>query len=173
MSESIAYLSFPLAGVDAMRATTTRSYPRHAHDQYGIGMVDDGGHSSWSGRGQVEAGPRTSICCNPAEITDGRPVGHKPRSWRMLYLDPMLVHALRADVLENTPAGYIPKLLSGLGLFASVMLAGCTFAFIVFPDFSQIATIGVYGGPIFVFEVAIGLWLLLKGLRPSGDAGTR
>ena len=98
MTESVRYLAFPLDHVDAMAASTARSYPRHSHDQYGIGVIDGGGHSSWSGRGQVEAGPGGMICCNPGEVTDGRGVGGRARSWRMLYLEPRLVQALCADI---------------------------------------------------------------------------
>ena len=57
MRDAIAFHAFPLAGIDPMSASTARAFPRHTHDQYGIGIVDAGGHASWSGRGQVEAGP--------------------------------------------------------------------------------------------------------------------
>ncbi|MFL5485533.1 MAG: AraC family ligand binding domain-containing protein, partial [Gemmatimonadaceae bacterium] len=116
MTQSIRYLDFPVDGVDAMSASTTRSYPRHSHDQYGIGVVDGGGHSSWSGRGQVEAGPGEMICCNPGEMHDGRAVGGRPRSWRMLYLEPQLMSALWADVLGNGSSEYTfaqPVFVSG------------------------------------------------------------
>jgi hypothetical protein len=46
----------------------------------------------------------------------------------------------------------------------------CTFAFIIFPELRKIVTIGYYAGPIFIFELTMGFWLLLKGLRPSGKA---
>src|SRR5215212_11039300 len=98
MKESIRYHDFPIAGVDAMSACTLRAYPQHTHDQYGIGVVDDGRHSSWSGRGQVEAGAGDLISCNPGEVTDGRAVGGRPRSWRMLYFEPELMRTLCGDV---------------------------------------------------------------------------
>ncbi|MDB4913850.1 MAG: bacterial regulatory helix-turn-helix, AraC family protein [Gemmatimonadetes bacterium] len=101
MSDEIRYFDTAHAGIDAMKACTSRSYPRHSHDQYGIGVIDAGGHSSWSGRGQVEAGPRGTICCNPGEVTDGRAVAGVPRAWRMMYLEPSLVEGLFADVLER------------------------------------------------------------------------
>jgi len=34
-------------------------------------------------------------------------------------------------------------------------------------DLKQVITIGYYGGPIFLFELTIGLWLLIKSVRPS------
>lgn len=57
MVEHIRYFRGALKGFDAMSAITSRSYPRHTHDQYGIGVIDRGGHASLSGRGQVEADP--------------------------------------------------------------------------------------------------------------------
>jgi hypothetical protein len=65
---------------------------------------------------------------------------------------------------------FIPRALSAWGVFASFLLATCTFAFIIFPEARNVITIGYYGGPIFIFELSMGLWLLLKGLRPYGRA---
>jgi len=62
---------------------------------------------------------------------------------------------------------YIPKPLAMLGVFSSIVLATCTFAFIIVPDLANTITLGYFGGPIFVFEVTMGLWLTLKGLRPA------
>jgi AraC-like DNA-binding protein len=104
MLDRIRFHRFPLAGIDAMTATTSRSFPRHTHDQYGIGVIDFGGHASSSGRGQVEAGPGSLIFVNPGEVHDGRAIGGRPRSWRMLYVNPSLMHATRADVLDNANA---------------------------------------------------------------------
>ena len=101
MSERITYFKVGLAGIDAMSATTSRTYPRHTHDQYGIGVIDSGGHASLSGRGQVEAGRGSLIFVNPAEVHDGRAIGGRPRSWRMLYFEPAAMLALRDDVLEG------------------------------------------------------------------------
>jgi AraC-like DNA-binding protein len=104
MLDRIRFHRFPLAGIDAMTATTSRSFPRHTHDQYGIGVIDFGGHASSSGRGQVEAGPGSLIFVNPGEVHDGRAVGGRTRSWRMLYVNTSLMDATRADVLANANA---------------------------------------------------------------------
>src|SRR5262245_47694355 len=97
MHEFIHFHGFPIAGIDPMTATTARSFPRHTHDQYGIGHVDVGGHASWSGRGQVEAGPGNFISVNPGEVHDGRAIGERPRSWRILYFEPDRMEEMRAD----------------------------------------------------------------------------
>jgi AraC-like DNA-binding protein len=48
----------------------------------------------------VEAGPGDVITCNPGEVHDGRPIGDT-RTWRMLYLPPELVSAIREDICEG------------------------------------------------------------------------
>lgn len=101
MSERITFYKGTLKGVDAMSATTSRTFPRHTHDQYGIGVIDIGGHASLSDRGQVEAGMGSLIFVNPGEVHDGRALSGRPRSWRMLYLEPTTMVAARADILEG------------------------------------------------------------------------
>ena len=101
MVERIAYFKVALKGIDAMSATTSRSYPRHTHDQYGVGVIDSGGHASLSGQGQVEASKGSLIFVNPGEVHDGRALGGRPRSWRMLYLEPAAMAAARDDVLDG------------------------------------------------------------------------
>lgn len=65
-------------------------------------------------------------------------------------------------------ANYIPRALAAWGVLASLWVGACAFAFIIFPELAQVVTIFYYGGPIFFFELTMGFWLLLKGLRPSG-----
>jgi AraC-like DNA-binding protein len=101
MVERITYFKVALKGIDAMSAMTARTYPRHTHDQYGIGVIDSGGHASLSGRGQVEAGTGSLIFVNPGEVHDGRALGGRSRSWRMLYMEPAAMAAARVDVLEG------------------------------------------------------------------------
>lgn len=61
----------------------------------------------------------------------------------------------------------IPKPLAAWGVFASLLLAACTYASIIFPELAKIFTVGYYGGPIFIFELTMGFWLLFKELRPG------
>jgi Domain of unknown function (DUF4386) len=63
-------------------------------------------------------------------------------------------------------SSYVPRALAVWGLIASAWVGVCALAFIVFPDVRQVVTIDYYGGPIFYFELTMGLWLLFRGLRP-------
>lgn len=67
-------------------------------------------------------------------------------------------------------SGYIPRALAAWGVLSSLLVGASAFAFIIFPELAKVVTIGYYGGPIFLFELTMGFWLLLKGLRPSGKA---
>jgi hypothetical protein len=58
---------------------------------------------------------------------------------------------------------YIPRALAAWGIFASLVLAIVTLAMMVFP---ALGTVGLtYMAPMFFYEVGMGLWLLVKGLR--------
>jgi hypothetical protein len=62
-------------------------------------------------------------------------------------------------------SGYIPKPLAVWGLLASAWIGICAFTFVVFPELTKVITVGYYGGPIFLFELSIGSWLLFNGIR--------
>lgn len=59
-------------------------------------------------------------------------------------------------------SGYVPKVLAGWGVFASVLLAAGPVANMLAPG---IAPPMAYMGPMFFYEVPMGLWLLIRGLR--------
>ena len=65
---------------------------------------------------------------------------------------------------------YIPRALAGFGLIASAWCVICAFAFIVFPHFDATVNAYWFDMPMTIFEMALGLWLLFKGLRPAGVA---
>jgi hypothetical protein len=59
-----------------------------------------------------------------------------------------------------------PRALAAWRIFSSLLLATCTLAFVIFPNFADIADPGCYV-PIAIFELTMGFWLLIKGLRAS------
>lgn len=83
----------PWPGVHATRIESARHFPRHWHDTYGVGLIDDGAHRSASARGTVDAGPGNVIATNPGEVHDGRPLGAPARRWRMVYMDATALQA--------------------------------------------------------------------------------
>lgn len=83
-----------------MDACSARSFARHAHDEFGVGLMTYGAQRSASGRGQVEAVRGNLITVNPAELHDGAPVG-SARSWSMLYLTQATVGRIVADMEEG------------------------------------------------------------------------
>jgi hypothetical protein len=62
-------------------------------------------------------------------------------------------------------SGFIPRGLAAWGVVASFLMGGFGFAFIIAPELAKVVGVGIYGGPIFLFELTMGVWLLLKGLR--------
>jgi AraC-like DNA-binding protein len=101
---SFQALKCSISGVHAVEASSARSFPRHSHDQFGIGVIRAGAQRSTSGRGMVEAGPGMVITVNPGEVHDGMPIGDAGRRWSMLYLDPDVVNNV-AEGLEANDAG--------------------------------------------------------------------
>jgi Domain of unknown function (DUF4386) len=58
---------------------------------------------------------------------------------------------------------YVPRGLAGLGIFASSVMVLVTLAILLVP---ALGVIGLsYMAPMFFYEVGLGLWLLIKGLR--------
>lgn len=92
-----------LSWVEARTLASDRVFPRHSHDQLGIGMMVSGAHRSWSAIGHVEAQAGDIIMVNPGEMHDGMPQGDGPREWRMLYFDPAVV----TDLVEAEGAADI------------------------------------------------------------------
>ncbi|MGC4409483.1 AraC family transcriptional regulator [Rhizobium rosettiformans] len=92
----------PLAGLEAVSATSAHVFPKHTHDTYGIGFLSAGGQISASGRGQVEAEAGHLITVNPGEVHDGAPIGRTARSWHMLYLTPDLISDSLSDLVSTS-----------------------------------------------------------------------
>jgi AraC-like DNA-binding protein len=78
-------------GIEAMNLVSNHHFPRHSHDQFGIGVIAFGTQRSWSGLGPVQASTGDVIMVNPGEMHDGVPLYGEVRGWRMLYLDPGLI----------------------------------------------------------------------------------
>jgi len=63
----------------------------------------------------------------------------------------------------------VPRPLAALGIVGSIVLALREVAVMVVPPVTAIVTIPYYGGPIFVFELTMGLWLVTKGVADRSE----
>lgn len=63
-----------IPGIEAMTLVSHHHFPRHSHDQFGVGVMGFGGHRSWSGVGSVTAFTGDVITVNPGEMHDGAPL---------------------------------------------------------------------------------------------------
>ncbi|MFV0672372.1 AraC family transcriptional regulator [Variovorax sp. tm] len=110
-----------LPGLQAIAAESKRSFPRHTHDVFGIGVMDRGGQRSASGRGAVEAVRGDVITVNPGEVHDGVALGGEARAWRMLHLAPELLADCAPGFELTKPVLCDPALRLGFDrLFATV-----------------------------------------------------
>lgn len=104
MHTIIRPLPSAMLGVEPVFARTNRTFARHFHDQFGIGVVLSGAQRSASGRGAVEANRGDVITVNPGEVHDGAPIDGRIRTWTMLYLDTDRVADIALDVSEGRSA---------------------------------------------------------------------
>ena len=63
---------------------------------------------------------------------------------------------------------YVPKALAAWGIFSSLLLAASTLAFIVFPGSGLLSMVCMM--PMGLYEVGLGLWLLIKGIPKVGGS---
>ncbi len=64
---------------------------------------------------------------------------------------------------------YIPKILSGFGVFASVLVPIMCFASLIFPEHA--ATLQYGWAPMAVAEVSTGVWLMLFAVKTQAPSG--
>jgi hypothetical protein len=61
---------------------------------------------------------------------------------------------------------YVPRALAVLGILAALFEGVCGFAYLIDRNFGTIVSVNYYEMPVFFFEVAISIWILVRGLRP-------
>ena len=81
-------LASPWPGVHSVHTESSRSFARHSHATFGIGVLVHGAHRSASGRGPVEAHAGDLLASHPGEVHDGHPAQPgATRRWHMVQLD--------------------------------------------------------------------------------------
>src|SRR5206468_3231035 len=62
-------------------------------------------------------------------------------------------------------SNYIPRGLSIFGVIASAWCVFCAFVYLIFPNFNKIVNDYIFDSPMALFELAVSVWLLVKGLK--------
>jgi hypothetical protein len=90
-----------------------------------------------------------------------------------VYYAGLLFYALASTVCSYLwlKSNYIPRALAAWGVISSAWCAACTFVFFIFPNFTEFVNLWWFDTPMGLFEMAMSVWLLLKGLQP-GDRAT-
>jgi hypothetical protein len=65
-------------------------------------------------------------------------------------------------------SGYIPRVLSGLGIFASLLVIAACFAKFILPEYTSILDLAFI--PTGLSEVTTGLWRMVKELSQESPA---
>jgi len=68
---------------------------------------------------------------------------------------------------------YVPRALSAFGVLSSAFAVACTLALFIDPNFDKIVGLGWFDSPMGLFDIALSLWLIFKGLSPSRKAEAR
>ncbi|HEY2954917.1 MAG TPA: DUF4386 domain-containing protein [Candidatus Eisenbacteria bacterium] len=68
-------------------------------------------------------------------------------------------------------SGQIPRWLAASGVIASGWCVLTAVAFIAIPHFEKIVNDWLFDSPMGLFELAVGGWLLFKGVRPKLERG--
>jgi hypothetical protein len=64
---------------------------------------------------------------------------------------------------------YIPRGLSIFGVIASAWCVLCAVIYLIFPTFNKIVNDYIFDSPMALFELAVSVWLLVKGLKPAAS----
>jgi len=62
-------------------------------------------------------------------------------------------------------SNYVPRGLAVFGVISSAWCAACALVFFVFPGFGKAINLYSFDSPIGLFEMALSVWLLVKGVR--------
>ena len=81
----------------------------------------------------------------------------------------VLVVAVNFGILMPLIDGVDPA-QAAKNILASAWCAVCTFTFLISPGFSKVVNLWAFDTPMALFEIALSLLLLFRGLRPSGHA---
>ncbi|MFK7805644.1 MAG: AraC family transcriptional regulator [Anaerolineae bacterium] len=77
---------------------TDFSYGPHFHEDYAIGVVENGIHAFNYRRERFEVTPNNVVTCQPGEVHTGHPGDDNPWRFRMMYLQTSLICEVAAEL---------------------------------------------------------------------------
>ncbi len=122
-----------LASAEALQATyVAQVFPRHTHEEFAIGVVDQGVHVSEWGGATHRAGAGTIVVNNPGDVHTGRALDRAGWSYRMLYPPAALLTDAALQLAERhhglpafgAPVLHDPAAAVALGALVSALLDG-------------------------------------------------
>lgn len=93
-----------LGGVEVLRADVRRSFPRHFHDDYTVGLVTRGANRFAYRRDRLVAPAGTLCLADPGEVHTGDVVSAEPGdgwSYWTVHIPPAALAALRGELVER------------------------------------------------------------------------
>jgi AraC-like DNA-binding protein len=90
----------------------TQSFPLHTHEQYAIGVIEQGALGFFYRGENVVAWQGHINLCIPGEPHTGQPAAAEGWSYRMFYLDPALLQQVACQIADHPHA--IPYFRSGV-----------------------------------------------------------
>ncbi len=90
-------------GVELMRATyIDHVFPKHAHDGFAIGVIEQGALGFYYRGENIVASPGTINLVNPDEVHTGHAVSEAGWTYRMFYLDALLLQKAACQIADRT-----------------------------------------------------------------------
>ncbi|MDJ0874652.1 MAG: AraC family transcriptional regulator [Desulfobacterales bacterium] len=106
VKESVKLWQPGIEGLELMRATyVTQRFPRHSHDGFAVGVIEDGALGFYYRGANVVASPGAINLANPDEPHTGHAADASGWTYRMYYMSPDLLQQV-ADLISDRPVGF-------------------------------------------------------------------
>lgn len=85
------------------------------------------------------------------------------------YYGGLLFYSLGSTVFNCLwlKSGYIPRPFAWWGVLSCAWCVLCTVIFLLFPGFSKVVNLWFFDTSMGLYDLALGVWLLVKGLAPA------
>jgi AraC-like DNA-binding protein len=115
LSEQSKFWRLPeLGNLELLRATfVTQSFPRHTHDSFAVGVIEQGALGFYYRGENVVASQGTINLANPDEAHTGYAAAETGWTYRMFYLDANILQKVAAEIADR-PIPNLPFFQAGV-----------------------------------------------------------